>query len=65
MLVATVNVNGIRAAVRKGMEAWVDETKADVVLLQEVRAPEELVAEIVGDDYTLIQQHRLRQKCYV
>lgn len=56
MLVATVNVNGIRAAVRKGMEAWVDETKADVMLLQEVRAPEELVAEIVGDDYTLIQQ---------
>lgn len=56
MLVATVNVNGIRAAVRKGMRDWVQATGADVVLLQEVRAPEDLVAEIVGDDYTLIQQ---------
>ncbi|NLW13939.1 MAG: exodeoxyribonuclease III [Trueperella sp.] len=56
MLVVTVNVNGIRAAVRKGMADWVDETAADVVLLQEVRAPEDLVADIVGDDYTLIQE---------
>lgn len=56
MRIATVNVNGIRAAVRKGMEDWVEQTQADVVLLQEVRAPEELVADIVGDQYTLIQQ---------
>ncbi|VEI13925.1 exodeoxyribonuclease III [Trueperella bialowiezensis] len=56
MLVATVNVNGIRAAVRKGMRDWVEETGADVILLQEVRAPEDLVADIVGEDYTLIQR---------
>ena len=56
MLVATVNVNGIRAAVRKGMESWVEQTAADVVLLQELRAPEDLVSDIVGDGYTLVQE---------
>ncbi|MDY6049049.1 MAG: endonuclease/exonuclease/phosphatase family protein [Corynebacterium sp.] len=42
--VATINVNGIRAAVRersatnRGLLPWLDSTPADVVLLQEVRA---------------------------
>jgi exodeoxyribonuclease-3 len=36
--VASVNVNGIRAAFRKGMADWLDASDADVVTLQEVRA---------------------------
>lgn len=42
--IATVNVNGIRAACKQrnednpGMNAWLENTAADVVLLQEVRA---------------------------
>lgn len=42
--IATVNVNGIRAACKQrnennpGMIAWLQETDADVVLMQEVRA---------------------------
>ncbi|RMB78855.1 exodeoxyribonuclease III [Rhodococcus sp. SBT000017] len=36
--VSTVNVNGIRAAVRKGMLAWLEATDADVICLQETRA---------------------------
>lgn len=36
--VASVNVNGIRAAVRKGMSAWLDAADVDVLTLQEVRA---------------------------
>jgi exodeoxyribonuclease-3 len=36
--IVSVNVNGIRAAVRKGMTAWLDAADADIVALQEVRA---------------------------
>ncbi|ABS05442.1 exodeoxyribonuclease III [Kineococcus radiotolerans] len=40
LLVATVNVNGVRAAVRRGMHSWLDARDPDVLLLQEVRAPD-------------------------
>lgn len=36
--IASVNVNGIRAAVRKGMHAWLDAADVDILTLQEVRA---------------------------
>ncbi|PWJ55334.1 exodeoxyribonuclease-3 [Quadrisphaera granulorum] len=36
--IATVNVNGIRAAVRRGMPAWLEQRNPDVLALQEVRA---------------------------
>ena len=51
---ATVNVNGLRAAARKGMGDWLASTPADVVTLQEVRAPGELLAGLVGDDWTIV-----------
>ena len=47
LTIATVNVNGIRAATKvrneenMGMLAWLAETPADVVLMQEVRASEQ------------------------
>lgn len=37
--VASVNVNGIRAAVRNGMHGWLDAADVDILTLQEVRAP--------------------------
>lgn len=37
--IASVNVNGIRAAVRKGMHGWLDTAEVDILTLQEVRAP--------------------------
>lgn len=43
LTVATVNVNGIRAATRKGMESWLSDRAADVIALQEVRAPDDVV----------------------
>jgi len=46
---ATVNVNGIRAAYKKGMAEWLATRGADVVTLQEVRAPDEIVHEITAD----------------
>ncbi len=36
--IASVNVNGIRAATRKGMLEWLDEADVDLMALQEVRA---------------------------
>jgi exodeoxyribonuclease III len=37
--IATVNVNGIRAAARKDMASWLKVSAPDVLCLQEVRAP--------------------------
>ncbi|MDA4891724.1 exodeoxyribonuclease III [Streptomyces sp. MS2A] len=39
--VASVNVNGIRAAVRNGMHTWLDAADVDVLTLQEVRGQDE------------------------
>ena len=39
--IATVNVNGVRAAVRNGMHTWLDDAGVDVLTLQEVRAQDE------------------------
>jgi exodeoxyribonuclease III len=36
--VATVNVNGVRAAFRKGIGDWIERARPDVLALQEVRA---------------------------
>lgn len=47
--IATVNVNGIRAAVRKGMIEWLADADVDVLALQEVRATAvELAAALPG-----------------
>ena len=46
---ASVNVNGIRAAVRKGMLEWLDAADIDILTLQEVRATrEELLTALPG-----------------
>ena len=43
MRVVSWNLNGIRAAIRKGLDDWIEEIDADIWLLQEVRAlPEQL-----------------------
>lgn len=52
--IATCNVNGIRAAARKGMGQWIAEADADILLLQEVRAPAELVPPLIGDGYQVV-----------
>ena len=42
MRIITVNVNGIRAAAKKGFFEWLARQKADVVCLQEVRAHKDI-----------------------
>lgn len=38
--IATLNCNGIRAAAKKGLAAWMDQTRPDVLCLQEIKAQE-------------------------
>jgi exodeoxyribonuclease-3 len=47
--VSTVNVNGLRAAAKKGYTEWLAATTADVVCLQEVRAEAEQLADAVRE----------------
>jgi len=54
MRIATVNVNGLRAAARKGLHDWVAECAPDVVTLQEVRAPDEMVADLMGEGWHVV-----------
>ncbi|WP_341729447.1 exodeoxyribonuclease III [Brooklawnia sp.] len=50
MRIATHNVNGIRAAQRRGIAGWRDERMPSVIALQEVRcAPDQLPLEAFGD----------------
>lgn len=53
LTVATYNVNGIRAAQRRGFEAWRDRATPDVVGLQEVRCPVDALPEGVFGNYHL------------
>jgi exodeoxyribonuclease III len=56
--IATVNVNGIRAAVRKGMHEWLDAADVDLLALQEVRATaDELGAALPG--WTIVNDEAL------
>ena len=43
MKIISYNVNGIRAAMQKGLKEWVQENNPDVLCLQEVKAEREQV----------------------
>jgi exodeoxyribonuclease-3 len=47
--IATVNVNGIRAASKNGMADWLKKAKPDILCLQEVRAPVGELEKLAGD----------------
>jgi len=34
--ILSYNINGIRAALKKGLDSWIDLTQADIVCLQEI-----------------------------
>ncbi|MDR0416879.1 MAG: exodeoxyribonuclease III [Propionibacteriaceae bacterium] len=54
MRLAAFNVNGLRAAERRGVRAWLDAAQPDIVGLQEVRCPPEQVppAAVAGYAWT-------------
>lgn len=52
--IATVNVNGVRAAFRKGMGEWLNTRGVDILALQEVRASTEDLEELLGPDWNIL-----------
>jgi exodeoxyribonuclease-3 len=52
--VATVNVNGVRAAYRKGMGEWLDARGIDILALQEVRASTEDLENLLGPEWNIL-----------
>jgi exodeoxyribonuclease-3 len=52
--IASVNVNGIRAAYKNGMAAWLAGRDVDILCLQEVRAPDAIVEGFLGADWHLL-----------
>ena len=51
---ASVNVNGVRAAFRKGMGEWLATREVDILALQEVRASTEDLQGLLGDEWDIL-----------
>jgi exodeoxyribonuclease-3 len=51
MRLVSANVNGIRAAVRRGGLSWLSDQRADVICLQEVRATDDQLASALGQTF--------------
>ena len=61
--VASVNVNGIRAAYRKDMATWLAGRDVDILCLQEVRAPDKIVRELLNeDDWNILHGELLKNQ---
>lgn len=52
--IATVNVNGVRAAYRKGMGEWLESREVDVLALQEVRAATSDLEGLLGPEWDIL-----------
>jgi exodeoxyribonuclease-3 len=52
--IASVNVNGIRAAYKNGMADWLATREVDILCLQEVRAPDAIVEGFLGEDWHIL-----------
>jgi exodeoxyribonuclease-3 len=52
--IASVNVNGVRAAFRKGMGDWLDGRGVDILCLQEVRAETTDLLPLLGDGWHVV-----------
>lgn len=59
--IASYNVNGIRAATKKGLLTWISETAPDLICFQEMRSSEkDMPKELAELNY--IQYHQIAQK---
>jgi len=52
--IASVNVNGVRAAFRKGMGEWLEGRGVDILCLQEVRAETTDLLPLLGDGWHVV-----------
>ncbi|BDZ51616.1 hypothetical protein GCM10025867_38570 [Frondihabitans sucicola] len=51
---ASINTNGIRAAYRKGMGAWLDGRDVDILAIQEVRASTDDIEGLLGPEWNIL-----------
>ncbi|AGW40652.1 exodeoxyribonuclease III [Leifsonia xyli subsp. cynodontis DSM 46306] len=52
--IATINVNGIRAAFRRGMGEWLAARDVDILAIQEVRASTDDLLGLLGDEWDIL-----------
>ena len=52
--VVSANVNGIRAAFRRGMGDWLASRDVDILAMQEVRASTDDLAALLGDEWSIV-----------
>lgn len=52
--IASVNVNGVRAAFRKGMGDWLADRDVDILALQEVRAATSDLETLLGPEWSIL-----------
>lgn len=52
--IASVNVNGVRAAFRKGMGDWLESREVDILAMQEVRASTEDLERLLGPEWNIL-----------
>jgi exodeoxyribonuclease-3 len=52
--IATINTNGVRAAFRKGMDAWLATRDIDILAIQEVRASTDDLVELLGPEWNVL-----------
>jgi len=52
--IATINTNGVRAAFRKGMDAWLATRDVDILAIQEVRASTDDLVELLGPEWNVL-----------
>ena len=64
MRIITINVNGIRAAERKGFFSWLKKQNADVVCLQEIKAQEDQLDERFYPPSMYTYYHSAERKGY-
>ena len=52
--IATINTNGVRAAYRKGMDAWLATRDVDILAIQEVRASTDDLVDLLGPEWNVL-----------
>jgi exodeoxyribonuclease-3 len=52
--IATINTNGVRAAFRRGMGAWLDARDVDILAIQEVRAATSDLEALLGPEWDIL-----------
>ena len=67
--IITYNVNGIRAAIRKGFIDWLKTDPADIICLQEIKANEEDIDRVAIEKqvtafYFFCPKKRIQRRCY-